>query len=1337
MSKKYLISKSQVFIVIFVSVLLAAFLILILDTKPTLEQQKEKRTDISKLQSSSNFQITETKQPTLPKRNVGSKTKKITFLVKNELDEPIVNAKLEELRYSKNTSALLTNQNGLVELEFELFSFFIGLRNLKISHKNYASKLLFDFDPQRFSGNMPIHIVLQKAYTIKGIVRNTEGLPLSGIRVCLKLNQYMANFPNSQIIDSVYSNDFGVFEFANVSANNYCFTGIGNGYYLTSSKTYIIPRSNEIELTLTTGFAYKLQVVNELDEAIPNVKIYYWCEDENQTETDSEGFVTLTFGNKDAISFSLEHPEYIAFKFSNSDWKSDFLPKKIVLHKGAVVYGTVIDQFDSSPVSDIRVYCVDNMHNTFVTNSDSLGHYKITCLPDSLFNIYAESPKYDVQIPSSIKVEKGRSLEKNLVLKRGKKIVLRFINSKNKKPIVNKSCIVQNQSQPFQTDENGEIVLFYRNSKRNSKITEDIYVEGFVCFTQSIDLNLDKIDCELLPEVKLKLFPIDLNGKLIDEVELMVTNFNLLSECITFDTASRCYEISGLSEGLVEITANKFNYVTKQIKINLRRNIDNSNQIIMEPFYHLIFNFTCKDSTLDLSQLNFSIIFDCEDYKEPDIVYNEREKCYETFLDLTGCNSFSIRVKNYLAIPEIRLKKETNGYTKYDFELLTGLEISGKVTDIDGNPIPNASIYFGSEPLHVLGPFYDKLALVQSDKYGNFKSTGNQAHKYFMVAIAPGFLSLHQSGYINGKGITYLKLVLEKGFAINGIIKDFTGKPCSNALIFLKNRGFKEKIENIFLNFPYKGKVNKELTTTSDREGRFQIDEIPKGEYLLTVISNSGSLYDFSLIVSEENNLNNLQIKLSESLKISGKAVDENDAPLTNFVVYFRSENETDYLLDRNAETDKEGNFIVTGATHQKYMVKFYSSDYTLDDNIRVLGGDENVLLKFKSIPKNETTIKGQVLMPNGELAAEYQLFWIDNRTLYCSQIKDIVKTPNDFQFNIKIEDELSYGLIATSPGFSAGAIDKISKSTDFTKPLVLTLKNNLRLGLKILDRNTRKPAENAKVMFSSNQVLSTIESKFKEPFYSDSCGYLNLENLNIGELSCIIDAAGYCAKGVVFTISEGENNQEILLGKGGAVSGVIIDSQNKPVPFVDVYFIRIFDFPTNHAEQLLDFQTISTLSNDKGLFKKAFIPPGKYYVGTDANSRLRINGVFMGYPIEVIEGQEVIISQDDIIKYSRSAKVKILLKGVSIEGVAVSFVSLLDKQVGFEPKFGVLELVSDDDFNWSTISQFISDQDGQITVPRVPFGAHTLYIFCEESTKSFSFKVSSEEDINLEILID
>lgn len=126
-----------------------------------------------------------------------------------------------------------------------------------------------------------------------------------------------------------------------------------------------------------------------------------------------------------------------------------------------------------------------------------------------------------------------------------------------------------------------------------------------------------------------------------------------------------------------------------------------------------------------------------------------------------------------------------------------------------------------------------------------------------------------------------------------------------------------------------------------------------------------------------------------------------------------------------------------------------------------------------------------------------------------------------------------------------------------------------------------------------------------------------------------------------------------------------------------------------------------------------------------------------MGYPIEVIEGQEVIISQDDIIKYSRSAKVKILLKGVSIEGVAVSFVSLLDKQVGFEPKFGVLELVSDDDFNWSTISQFISDQDGQITVPRVPFGAHTLYIFCEESTKSFSFKVSSEEDINLEILID
>jgi len=1337
MSKKYLISKSQVIIVIIVLVLLAVFLILILDTKPTLVQQKVNRSDISKLQSGSNFQNTETKQPTRPKRNVGSITKTLSFLVKNELNEPIENANLEELGNLKNTRSLLTNQNGLVELEFELFSGFIGLRSLKISHKNYASKILFDFDPQRFSGNMPIHIVLQKAYSIKGIVRNTEGLPLSGIKVCLKFNQYMANFPHSQIIDSVYSNEFGVFEFANVSANNYCFTGIGNGHYLTSSKTYTIPRSNEIELTLMTGFAYNFQVVNELDEAIPNVKINYWCEVENQTETDSDGFVNLTFGKKDAISFSLKHPEYIAFKFSDSDWKSDFLPKKIVLHKGAVVYGTVIDQFDSSPISDIRVYCVGNMHNSFVTNSDSQGHYKIICLPDGLFNIYAESPKYDVQIPSSIKVEKGGSLEKNLVLKRGKKIVLRFIDSKNKKPIVNKSCIVQNQSQPFQTDENGEIELFYSNSKRNSKITEDIFVEGFVCFTQSIDLNIDKIDCELLPEVKLKLFPIDLNGKLIDEVELMVANFNLLSECITFDTVSLCYEISGLSEGLVEITANKFNYVTKKAKINLRRNIDNSNQIIMEPFYHLIFNFTCKDSTLDLSQLNFSIIFDCEEYKEPDIVYNESEKCYETFLDLTGCNSFSIRIKNYLAIPEMRLKKESNGYTKYDFELLTGLEISGKVTDTNGNPIPNASIDIGSEPLHVFGFSYDELALVQSDKYGNFKSTGNQAHKYFILAIAPGFSSLHQSGYIDGQGIADLNLVLEKVFAINGIIKDFTGKPCSNALIFLKDRGSKKKIENIFLNFPYKGNVNKELATRSDREGRFQIDEIPKGEYLLTVISNTGSLYDFSLIVSEENNLNDLQIKVSESLKISGKAVDENDAPLTNFVVFFRRENETDYLLDRKVETDKEGNFIVTGATHQKYKINYHSSDYTLDDNIRVLGGDENVLLKFKSIPKNETNIKGQVLMPNGEVAVEYQLFWIDYRTNYCNQINDIVKTPNDFQFNIKIEDELSYGLIVTSPGFSAGAIDKISKSTDFTKPLVLTLRKNSRLGLKILDRNTRKPVENAKVIFSSNNVLSTIESKYKWPFYSDSYGYLNLEKLNIGELSCIIDAAGYCAKGVVFTISEGENNQEILLGKGGAVSGVIIDSQNKPVPFVDVYFIRIFDFPANHAEQLLDFQAIFTLSNDKGLFKKTFIPPGKYYVGTYGNSRLGISGVFMGYPIEVIEGQEVIISQDDIIKYSRSAKVKIILKGVSIKGVAVSFVSLLDKQVGFDSKFGVLELVSDDDFNWRTISQFISDHEGQVTVPRVPFGVHTLYIFCEDSIKSFSFKVSSEEDINLEIFID
>lgn len=235
-----------------------------------------------------------------------------------------------------------------------------------------------------------------------------------------------------------------------------------------------------------------------------------------------------------------------------------------------------------------------------------------------------------------------------------------------------------------------------------------------------------------------------------------------------------------------------------------------------------------------------------------------------------------------------------------DLVLMSGGELRGRVTDLDGNGIPGAELRLQPENANALRMLRDRdrlLPTFTTDNNGFFRRRHLGTGDWSVTATAKRHTESRSPTFaVEEEQVTDIDDIrLGPGFEVTGIVRNGRGEPVAAALVVMQSEG-RPRGDNPESGPGRQGPGGRgggawagfaggrEHRTTTDAEGRFALEHLPGVPMRLAVDADGYLDYRQSGIDPTLGQL--LQVALQDGLRIEGRVKDSDNAPVTKFAVW-------------------------------------------------------------------------------------------------------------------------------------------------------------------------------------------------------------------------------------------------------------------------------------------------------------------------------------------------------------------------------------------------------------------------------------------------------------------
>ena len=502
-------------------------------------------------------------------------------------------------------------------------------------------------------------------------------------------------------------------------------------------------------------------------------------------------------------------------------------------------------------------------------------------------------------------------------------------------------------------------------------------------------------------------------------------------------------------------------------------------------------------------------------------------------------------------------------------------KVSGIVTDEKGNPVKGADVYINSlyDPriadLKYLQFSNPQLSLLKSktDGKGSFEIDN-------LPSGCKGLLSVYKPGYTHDfrlladSGARKVEITLKPEGRIKGrIVREDTGVPEKNVTVFARNNNY----------------MFWEIRGETDREGRYELTNIPEGVFTLFVLvdEKEGQQKVWSaqprrhVVVNKGETVQNIDMTLVKGGLVKGRIIDaDTGEPISYHYIGLHDPELSDYYAPiLHTVTDGNGSFAFRYAPGEVRLVTSCPTGYVPPDWYEQgRAVDDHRVKRNATVSENQTTdidffafrrginLTGKLTAPDGTPVSGALVIDLSRERDKYEVKKTLSDNAGAFTFYGRSPGE-TMTLMSVQPYLKIRGKKAVEIQPDVDVELQLEPYATANISGRLIDfDNNPIPGATISLEWFGEQVGPGGGTVAKKT--TDKAGRYEFENLIVGDLYYIMpEIEGYGATLTlkmedIFTAEHDmPPHKDILIPKGSRyLEGHVLDTDDNPVAGVVLY---------------------------------------------------------------------------------------------------------------------------------------------------------------------------------------